>query len=319
MTLDNPVLAGRMKSQPRRSIYERRALVVGRPRLVTEMRIPTKPQANSEPSKPKKAVFTRPPLTASKASQPHAPRTSRSKVLMRGITQHPTSRRATGKKRSSLRAKSLTALAVLLFLFGIGVGVTGLRTNSKVAAQVKHLQVASDTGSGNGTGNAAVPSEGATPSVGSYQVAGDLARTITIPKLNVYARVLQVGVNSKNELGTPNNIYDTAWYTGSSKPGQPGATLIDGHVSGPTHNGVFYGLKTLQPGDKIQIARGDGTVLHYTVVTSKTYDADNVDMAAALTPITAGESGLNLITCTGKVNSTNNGFLSRLVVFASQD
>jgi len=287
------------------------------------MRMPARPQqvaTQAAKASVKKPIFARPTIEANKASRQHAPRTSHSEVLMRKLTTRPSGRPLQRRKRrSSLKAKLLTGMAVALFLFGVGVGINGLHTNNKVAAQVEHLQNATQESSGTGTGNNSVPAEGTPPSVDSYHVAAGLAQIISIPKLGVRARVLQVGVNAKDELGTPNNIFDTAWYTGSAKPGQAGATLIDGHVSGPTRHGVFYGLKTLQAGDKIQITKGDGTVLSYSVVTSKTYDADNVDMAAALVPITAGKSGLNLISCTGKVNSQGNGFLSRIVVFAQLD
>ncbi len=87
-------------------------------------------------------------------------------------------------------------------------------------------------------------------------------------------------------------------------------------MSGPTQHGVFYAIKNLLPGDVISITRGDGKVLTYAVVTSKTYDADNVDMAAALTPIQAGRSGLNLITCTGKLDGSQTHFMQRVMVFA---
>ena len=149
-------------------------------------------------------------------------------------------------------------------------------------------------------------------------MAPNLPRYLKIPKLGVDARVLQVGVTKTGALGTPNNVFDTAWYTGSAEPGQPGATLIDGHVSSWTSHGVFYGLKTLVPGDAIQIVRGDGTVFNYQVVKTQIYSAGNVNMQAAITPITPGIPGLNLITCTGDVIPGTSTFNERIIVFAQQ-
>ena len=80
---------------------------------------------------------------------------------------------------------------------------------------------------------------------------------------------------------------------------------------------MFYGIKNLQPGDTITVVRGDGKSYDYTVVTTKVYDANSVDMQAAVTPITQGKAGLNLITCTGKLDSTDTHFMQRVVVFAS--
>ena len=41
-------------------------------------------------------------------------------------------------------------------------------------------------------------------------------------------------------------------------------------------------------------------------------------MQAALTPVVAGQPGLNLISCTGDVIAGTNSFSERIVVFTSQ-
>ncbi|HEY5441936.1 MAG TPA: class F sortase, partial [Candidatus Saccharimonadales bacterium] len=84
-----------------------------------------------------------------------------------------------------------------------------------------------------------------------------------------------------------------------------------------TH-GVFYNIIGLTAGDTMQIVRGDGTVLNYRVVKTQLYPADNVDMQAAITPVTAGKSGLNLITCAGQVKKGTSEFSKRVIVFAEQ-
>jgi len=119
-------------------------------------------------------------------------------------------------------------------------------------------------------------------------------------------------------IATPANIYDTGWYTGSALPGTPGASLIDGHISSWTAKGVFYGLNNLQPGDQLQIVRGSGQIITYTVVKKQTYADTNTDMSTALSPAVAGTPGLNLISCYGKVKPGTNEFDQRIVVFTKQ-
>lgn len=153
----------------------------------------------------------------------------------------------------------------------------------------------------------------------SYTVPADQPRYIFIPKINVRAVVKPTWLTTAGAIGTPTNIYDTAWYARSAKPGQPGATLIDGHVGFWTKHGVFFNLKELQVGDKIQVVRGDGRMLHYKVVKTKLYPYDKVDMQAILSPVSAGKSGLNLITCTGSIIKDSNTYDQRVVVFAEQD
>jgi LPXTG-site transpeptidase (sortase) family protein len=226
-------------------------------------------------------------------------------------------------KVSELRGYSrvqwaLMAGAGLVFAAGIFVSLQGFLANHKVTAQVSALSKKADQSSGGS--NPATPST-TKPSSGAfnaYMVAPDLPRYIKIPKLGVNARVLQAGVTSSGALSAPANVYDSSWYTGSAKPGQPGAALIDGHVSSWTTHGVFYGLKKLVAGDTIQIQRGDGQLLTYRVVKTQAYADDKVDMQAAMTPVTAGKSGLNLITCTGQVKKGTSEFNQRLVVFTEQ-
>jgi len=306
MTLDNPALTGRRSTTyARRSTYERRVVVA--PRATTwDVRPATR-----------KMIA---PLGRSSAAA--VPRRASDPAPSGAAAPEPGVHRV-----RSLRQKLPMVLAIVLFVFGLGVGVTGLSANHRAVAQIRHLsQNTAPGGTSGGTGadaNAApsdVPSETSnTANIDDYHVAASAPRVLTISKLGVKARVLRTTVNSQNVLGTPNNIFDTAWYADSAKPGEAGAMLIDGHVSGPTQSGVFYNLKKLVAGDKITVERGDGKIYTYSVVMSKTYDADKVDMAAALTPVTSGKSGLNLITCAGKLDASGTHFQQRTIVFAAQD
>lgn len=253
-------------------------------------------------------------------------RTMRTKVLRRDLVATPSKRVAKrGARRSSTRSKLLTAAAVGLCMLGVGVGWTGLRTNHKVEAQVRQLTQQSQQADASVTTASAttapavdIPSETKPNTSGpAYQVPPDHPKELKIPSLKVDASIIPVGILKTGDLATPGNIFDTGWYSSSALPGQGGAMLIDGHVSGPTQHGVFYNIKSLKQGDKISVVRGDGQTFTYTVVTSKVYDAGSVDMNAAMQPITFGKPGLNLITCTGKLDSTDTHFLQRVVVFAA--
>lgn len=202
-------------------------------------------------------------------------------------------------------------MSLLLFAMGAFVSLSTWRTNAHVSAIINKQAGSSDT---------AAPAvvKPTSTQVSSYQVLPDMPRYIRIPSIGVSARVMNVGENSKGAISTPSNVFDTAWYNGSAKPGTDGAALIDGHVSSWTTKGVFYNLKMLTIGDTIDIERGDGSILHYQVAKTQVYDADNVDMHALLSPVTAGKQGLNLITCTGQVVKGTSEFNQREVVFAER-
>ena len=214
-----------------------------------------------------------------------------------------------------LLSNILILVACALLIDGIGTSLYVWRTNETANQQAEQLVYKSNHGF-----NEAVPGtiKPTAITVDSYVVAPTLPRYLLIPKLNVNARVLPVGLVAHGSLGTPSNVYDTAWYQESAKPGQQGAMLIDGHISSWTTHGVFYGIKTLKPGDIIDIRSGNGAIFTYQVIKTQIYNADYVDMSAAMSSIEPGKPGLNLISCTGDVISGTNEFNERIIVFAVQ-
>ncbi len=350
--LDNPVFNGRLRQRtpqftrtpPRGAAsagHTRGAGYPARPRIAAApvrrpARVPVAAARQAKPAlRPAAAptALSRPPVFAVPQTQPArpvpAPRQQHSEVLKRQFVRAPGS--ASGLERNggprrwwrySKPQQMIIGMACLVFALGLGVSLQALLTNHNASAQVAALskQVDNQSGGSNGGSSSSLPSttKPSSQAISNYAVAPDLPRYLDIPKLNVHARVMQVGVTTSGALGTPNNVFDTAWYTGSAKPGQPGATLIDGHVSSWTTHGVFYNIKHLVKGDNIRIVRGDGTIINYQVVKTQVYNADNVDMQAAITPVTPGKSGLNLITCTGQVKKGTSEFNERVIVFAQQ-
>ncbi len=214
-----------------------------------------------------------------------------------------------------------TGFAVLVLAIGLFVSFTGWHTNRTAQAAASQLtRQANNSSSQNSAASNPAPSttKPSSGAVANYAVGPTLPRYLDIPLLGVHARVLSLGILPSGALAAPNNVFDTGRYNESALPGQPGAMLIDGHVSSWKAKGVFYGIKNLKPGTQLQLTRGDGTKFSYRVVTSKTYNDTEVNMQEALTPITAGKPGLNLITCTGQVKPGTSEFNQRVVVFAEQ-
>lgn len=215
--------------------------------------------------------------------------------------------------------------AVLYGLAGIGamclIAITGYisldtwMTNDKVKSVIAADASAKSTSAfGEGEDQSDVPLS----AVNSYVVAPDLPRTLTIAKLNIRARVLPMGVNSDNSMQAPANIFDSGWYSGSAKPGAPGAVVIDGHASGATRAGLFAYLDTLVVGDRLAVERGDGQALTYEVVFTDKVDLGAVDMAKLLRPYGTASEGLNLITCIGEWVPDKKTFDHRFIVYAKR-
>lgn len=150
--------------------------------------------------------------------------------------------------------------------------------------------------------------------VREYTVAPDRPRYLTVEKLGINkARILPMGVNTKGELATPNNIFDVGWYEASGKPGQGGTMIIDGHNGGPKKFGVFKKLPDLVNGDIVSVERGDGVVYKYAVVENKAVSLSDADayMAVAARSPEKGKESVTLITCTGDWDSVRGTFMSR--------
>lgn len=223
-----------------------------------------------------------------------------------------------GRPKKPLQYYLAMSAAAIVFLLGIGVSIHTFMTNRQVKKQV--TTVLADT-----TSNDSVElSPGSLPDesdqdpdvVRNHQVAPDKPRYLRIPKIGVDHRIIEVGVSTDNQLGSPASIHDVGWYRNSAKPGQDGASLMDGHVSGPTQPGVFRNLIKLNVGDLIEVERGDGEIITYEVRQKQSYPYAETDMHAALRSIEHGKHALNLITCDGKFNAATNNYEDRLIVFA---
>lgn len=224
----------------------------------------------------------------------------------------------------TLFSKLAFVLGIMLLVVGLGIAFRDARTNRlENIAAAKLIAEANRKVANSSIPIAAITSTSvpattkpAVAAVAVYIVPPEKPRYLLIPKLGVDARVISVGLDALGALKTPANIYDTAWFNQSALPGQVGSMLIDGHVSSWTAHGVFHDLKKLLAGDVMKIQRGDDTVFNYEVVKVQLYNADNVDMVAAMVSIDPSKPGLNLISCAGDVISGTNDFNQRIIVFA---
>lgn len=303
--LDSHQLAARMRSyapRPVAPVQPRGVIEFANRGGFTDVMVPVlKPVAVSLPE-----VVVEAPLAVAHDHQTPAPVSSIETIATESSAKKEKTRR---RQRFSFVNAMLVSMAVVLFAGGIYVTLRSYKTTQRIEATAS----AQSTG---GTSEETPPSDSDTS---SYTVAADLPRYIDIPRLNVHARVRQTDVTKDGSLGVPGNIYDAAWFSQSAKPGSAGgASLIDGHVSGPTQKGVFYGLEKLSAGDIVMIERGDAQKLYYKVSKVEVVDTAKVDMSRMLLPVTAGKAGLNLISCTGKFNAQTQQFEQRALVYAEQ-
>lgn len=143
--------------------------------------------------------------------------------------------------------------------------------------------------------------------------------SISIPDIDVSSEVIALGKAPDGTLAVPQpgpDLDKAAWFENSPTPGQPGPSVIEGHVatdeSGPS---VFYDLAELRPGDTVRVEREDGATVVFEVTALREFDKD-----AFPTRLVYGGDlstpSLRLITCSSFDPSVGS-HTGNLVVFSS--
>ncbi|HUW78508.1 MAG TPA: class F sortase [Candidatus Nanopelagicaceae bacterium] len=135
---------------------------------------------------------------------------------------------------------------------------------------------------------------------------------IQIPSLNLDSRLMKLGLLKNGSLQVPPTAFPAGWYTGSPTPGEMGPSIIAGHIdwNGP---GVFYNLNKMRLGDRISIARADGSTASFVVTRMASFLKRDFPTEAVYGDL--NHPGLRLITC-GDYDFTRHKYIRDLVVFA---
>lgn len=141
--------------------------------------------------------------------------------------------------------------------------------------------------------------------------------SISIPTIGVASAVFPIGKAQDGTLKVPQpgpDLDKAAWYKNSPTPGQPGPSVIEGHVDTDRGPSVFFRLGDLRPGDKIEVTRADNRVVTFTVKRLQIYPKERFPTEL----VYGGDLGtptLRLITCSGFDNDIDT-YTGNLLVFA---
>jgi hypothetical protein len=117
----------------------------------------------------------------------------------------------------------------------------------------------------------------------------------------------------KGALQPPQRFDRAGWYAEGTAPGDIGPAVIAGHVDSKAGPAVFYRLRELVPGDKVEVLRG-GTVVTFTVTRTAWYPKSAFPTDAVYGP--TPDRQLRLITCGGVFNHALRSYRDNLVVYA---
>lgn len=156
-----------------------------------------------------------------------------------------------------------------------------------------------------------VPSEEPVPD--DYAVADNEPLSIEITRVGIKGYMQKVGVDQHQAIAAPNNVSLAGWFVDSVRPGEKGLSIIDGHVSGRSKDGIFKNLSQAQAGDEIVVTMGNGQKFTYKVSEVETVPNDQA-ASALFEQNPQAASQLNLITCGGAYDQQSRQYEQRVIV-----
>ncbi|WP_081635333.1 class F sortase [Nocardia sp. BMG111209] len=138
-----------------------------------------------------------------------------------------------------------------------------------------------------------------------------------ISSIDATGSLIALGLNTDGSVQVPADYRQAGWYQKGPAPGEQGSAVILGHVDSYQGTGVFFSLKKVKPGDKIDVTRADGKTAHFKVTDVRMYDKTQFPDQVVFGP--RGGATLQIVTCGGQFDQAAKSYLSNVVVFSSLD
>jgi hypothetical protein len=139
--------------------------------------------------------------------------------------------------------------------------------------------------------------------------------SVEIDRIAANSSLIPLSKQANGEIEVPDvhTPMQAGWYSLGVKPGAPGPAVIVGHVDGGGQPGIFKRLHELQTGDRVKVAREDGSV-----ATFEAYDVAQAQKNAFPTARVYGNTAgpeLRLVTCGGQFVGGDLGYQDNIIVF----
>ncbi|MEV4331395.1 class F sortase [Streptomyces sp. NPDC049597] len=141
-------------------------------------------------------------------------------------------------------------------------------------------------------------------------------KRLKIAEIAVDAPFTGLSLEESGQLEAPpaNNSNLVGWYQEGVTPGEPGTSIIAGHVDTKTGPAVFMQLSELKRGSKVDISRKDGSVATFVVDSVEAFS--KADFPNKRVYDHTPDPQVRLITCAGEYDKKAQDYTENLVVFA---
>ncbi len=145
------------------------------------------------------------------------------------------------------------------------------------------------------------------------KVPANQPRQIILPTIGAQGYIQKIGLDQHQAVAVPTNIHVAGWFVGQTRPGEPGLSLIGGHVQGRYQPGIFKNLTKIKPGDTFRIELGDHSIRQFQVTRVSKLNLTDTAQQMLLQDKTITHQ-LNLITCGGNYDAKTKQYDQRVLV-----
>jgi hypothetical protein len=139
---------------------------------------------------------------------------------------------------------------------------------------------------------------------------------IVIPAIGVDADVIDLGLQDDGSMEVPTDFSQAGWFDRGPRPGRVGPAVIAGHVDDRSGPAVFFRLRELAPGDRIEVHGEDGEVVVFEVRETEQHAKDDFPTEKVYSGTPGPE--LRLITCGGAFDQDVRSYRDNVIVYAER-
>ena len=140
--------------------------------------------------------------------------------------------------------------------------------------------------------------------------------SLDIPSIDVHSdRLVDLAYDQDGALEVPTDFDLPGWFSPGPTPGQFGPAVIAGHVDSKKRPAVFYRLRELRPGAKVEVGRKDGSTATFTVDKVEKYPKNRFPTSKVYGNSTS-RAELRLITCGGSFDRRSGHYRDNIVAYA---
>jgi sortase (surface protein transpeptidase) len=138
---------------------------------------------------------------------------------------------------------------------------------------------------------------------------------IQIPSIGVSASVGVLGLNHDGSVQVPTDFEVPGWYKYGPAPGQKGSAVILGHVDSYKGPAVFFLVKDLKIGSRVNVTLANHTIVRFKVIGVREYSKGH--FPSRLVYGNRSYSALQLVTCGGVFDRATGHYESNIVAFTA--